>query len=488
MEQLQADMAAMKVQMETQMAQFMEVITNMNQGQQELRALVERNRSENGRRNPFDDASVGQPRVGANIVDLGVNDHLRGPGAHATGRFPPPPPTPPQEQLFFDDGMQGHRVRGRPRSQGPDFDQNDEAYSVNGSEVDFPADDHRYRLLEERLKAIEGQKLSGLDLSDLGLAPRVRLPPKFKVPVFDKYNGTTCPKTHITAYFRKMAVYTEDKRLLMHFFQESLTGASLEWYMHLERSHIRTWHDLVNAFLLQYQFNIDMAPNRTQLLGLSQKSGQTFKEYAQEWRELAARVQPPMVEREMIDMFTSTLSGHYYIACSTSASFAEMVRYGERIESGLKSGKIQQVEGSSSGAKKAYSGYPNKEKGEASAVYGGRGRAQVNAVTISASQPQTQQAPRQQNQRQQENRSPRRFDVIPMSYSDLFVRLSDLKLVVPRPALAPPPLDKRPRSYDASASCEFHSGTLGHSIENCYAFKCKVQDLIASKAIELEAG
>ena len=281
MEQLQADMAAMKAQMEAQMAQFMEVITNMNQGQQELRALVERTRSEDGRRNQFDDASVGQPRVEVNIADLGVNDHLRGPGAHVTGRFPPPPPAPPQGQFFFDDGMQGHRIRGRPHSQGADLDQNDEAYSVNGSEVDFPADDHRYRLLEERLKAVEGQKLSGLDLSDLGLAPRVRLPPKFKVPVFDKYNGATCPKTHITAYFRKMAVYTEDERLLMHFFQESLTGASLEWYMHLERGHIRTWRDLVNAFLLQYQFNIDMAPNRTQLLGLSQKSGQTFKEYAQ---------------------------------------------------------------------------------------------------------------------------------------------------------------------------------------------------------------
>ena len=209
------------------MAQFMEVVTNMNQGQQELRALVERTHSEDGRRNPFDDASVGQPRVEVNIVDLGVNDHLRGPGAHVTGRFPPPPPTPPHGPYFFDFGMQGHRIRGRPCSQGLDVDQNDEAYYVNDSELDFPADDQRYCLFEERLKALEGLKMSGLDLSDLGLAPRVRLPPKFKVPMFDKYNGATCPKTHITSYFCKMAVYTEYERLLMHFFKESLTGASL---------------------------------------------------------------------------------------------------------------------------------------------------------------------------------------------------------------------------------------------------------------------
>src|ERR1044072_8699038 len=93
------------------------------------------------------------------------NDHLHGQGLHLNGRFPPPPPTPPHGPYFFDDGMQGHHTRGRPRSQGANVDQNDEAYSVNGSEVDFPADDHRYRLLEERLKAVEGQKLAGLDLS-----------------------------------------------------------------------------------------------------------------------------------------------------------------------------------------------------------------------------------------------------------------------------------------------------------------------------------
>ncbi|XP_058784691.1 uncharacterized protein LOC131659530 [Vicia villosa] len=153
----------------------------------------------------------------------------------------------------------------------------------------------RYRLIEERLRAVEGKGVLGMDINDLGLVPGVRIPPKFKVPSFDKYNGTTCPMTHVKAYYRKMSVYSEDKGFLMHFFQDSLAGASLEW---------------------------------TQLQSLVQGSKESFKEYAQRWLELAARVQPPMTEREMIDMFTSTLSGHYYLACSASANFSEMVRYG----------------------------------------------------------------------------------------------------------------------------------------------------------------
>ena len=108
---------------------------------------------------------------------------------------------------------------------------------------------------------------------------------------------------------------------------------------------------------------------------LTQKFGESFKEYAQKWRELAARVQPPMMEREMIDLFTNTLQDHYYVACSSSASFAEMVTVGERLESGLKSGNIQSVNtraSTSGGGKKLFGSYPKKKEGDANVVYGRR--------------------------------------------------------------------------------------------------------------------
>ena len=40
--------------------------------------------------------------------------------------------------------------------------------------------------------------------------------PKFKVPNFDKYKGTTCSKNHLKMSCRKMGAYAKDEKLLIH--------------------------------------------------------------------------------------------------------------------------------------------------------------------------------------------------------------------------------------------------------------------------------
>jgi len=73
--------------------------------------------------------------------------------------------------------------------------------------------------IEERLRAIErGGNYAFADMAELCLVPDVIIPPKFKVPEFDKYKGTTCPKNHLKMYCRKMGAYAKDEKLLMHFF------------------------------------------------------------------------------------------------------------------------------------------------------------------------------------------------------------------------------------------------------------------------------
>jgi len=119
-------------------------------------------------------------------------------------------------------------------------------------------------LIEERLRAIEGfGDYPFADMTDLCLVPDVVIPLKFKVLDFDRYKGTTCPKNHLKMYYRKMGAYSRDEKLLMHFFKDSLAGAAVIWYTNLEASRIHTWKDLIIAFLRQYQYNSDMAPDWT---------------------------------------------------------------------------------------------------------------------------------------------------------------------------------------------------------------------------------
>jgi len=104
--------------------------------------------------------------------------------------------------------------------------------------------------IEERLRVVEGfGDYPFADMTDLCLVPDIVIPPKFKVPDFDRYKGTTCPKNHLKMYCRKMGAYSRDEKLLMHFFQDSLVGAAVIWYTNLEASRIRTWKDLIMAFL-----------------------------------------------------------------------------------------------------------------------------------------------------------------------------------------------------------------------------------------------
>ncbi|XP_016903363.1 uncharacterized protein LOC107992146 [Cucumis melo] len=83
----------------------------------------------------------------------------------------------------------------------------------------------RLEFLEERLCAIEGADMYGsINATQLCLISDVVIPPKFKTPDFEKYNGTTCTKIHLVMYCRKLSAYTHDDKLLIHCFLDNLVG------------------------------------------------------------------------------------------------------------------------------------------------------------------------------------------------------------------------------------------------------------------------
>ena len=60
---------------------------------------------------------------------------------------------------------------------------------------------------------------------------------------------------------------------------------------------------------------------------MCKKEHKSFKGYAKRWRDLAAQVVPPMMEKEMITMIVDTLPVFYYekMVGYTPSSFANLV-------------------------------------------------------------------------------------------------------------------------------------------------------------------
>jgi hypothetical protein len=110
----------------------------------------------------------------------------------------------------------------------------------------------KWTALKERIRAVEGIRLyDHIKAVEMCLVPDIVIPKRFRVPEFVKCTGTQCPITHLKAYCNKMAEVVDDEKLLIHFFQDSLSDAALTWYMRLDNTKVKKWKDLVNAFMRQ---------------------------------------------------------------------------------------------------------------------------------------------------------------------------------------------------------------------------------------------
>ncbi|KAA3468973.1 spindle pole body component 110-like protein [Gossypium australe] len=143
--------------------------------------------------------------------------------------------------------------------------------------------------------------------------------------------------------------------------------------------------------------------------------------YAQRWREVAAQVQPSLLEKETKMLSINTLKALFinHMLESATKSFSDIVMSGEMIENVVRSGKIDAGEN----AKRAA---PRKKEHE------------VNKASL-------------YNKR------------------ELYQSVFDAYVVSPFYLKPMQPLF--PKWYDANAQCEYHAGITGHSIENCTAFK-----------------
>ncbi|XP_040930623.1 uncharacterized protein [Gossypium hirsutum] len=317
----------------------------------------------------------------------------------------------------------------------------------------------RCRWLEEKFKVLESADgHHGVDAKELSLVPNLVLPHKFKMPEFEKYNGTTCPEAHIKMFCRRMTRYVNNDQLLIHCFQDSLVGAAARWYNQLSRARINSWRDFAQAFMQQYNHVTDMTPDRITLQNMEKKLNENLRQYAQRWKEVAMQVQPPLLEKEIT---------------ITTKSFADIVMAGEMIENAIRGDKIE--------GEAVKRSAPRRKDNEVNNT------SSFNSKAITVGQPKVTAVGQQGSQRQESGTSHERMQFTPIlvMYRELYQSLYNAHAFVPfhlKP-LQPP----HPKWYDANARCEYHAGISGHSIENCTGFKKAVERLIKMGVVKFDS-
>ncbi|KAM3289557.1 hypothetical protein P3S67_017845 [Capsicum chacoense] len=149
---------------------------------------------------------------------------------------------------------------------------------------------------------------------DLCMFLDVHLPLVFKMPKFDKYEGHGVFVDHLKKFCNQLRGERGKEELLMVYFGESLEGIASEWFIDQDISCWHVWDDMALDFIQQFQYNT----------------------------EQASSVRPSIKKSEMIDIFLKAQEPDYFhhLLYTIGSTFAEVIKVGEMVENGIKSGKI----------------------------------------------------------------------------------------------------------------------------------------------------
>ncbi|PKI77693.1 hypothetical protein CRG98_001923 [Punica granatum] len=181
--------------------------------------------------------------------------------------------------------------------------------------------ERRLKRMEETIRALQANDARpDACYGDCSLFPGMRLPPKFKLPEFKTYKGTTDPRHHLRHYRAKM----------------------LQYWEYEEAEDIPTWEDLSRKFIDQYRYCAEAPPTLLELSTKEMAQGQRFEEYATKWRAQAAKHIPPISEAQQIQLFHSTLRGVYYShLLAHTSSFSDLIEAGKKLDLGIKLGRME---------------------------------------------------------------------------------------------------------------------------------------------------
>ena len=201
--------------------------------------------------------------------------------------------------------------------------------------------------MEEMIK--RSRRLNDLiDYQSLSLFLDVRLPLKFKMSVLDKFDGTSCPKSHLKMHMRAMQPLGAIEEMLAKMFQNTLTRATLRWFLNVEDTRTRNWEDICREFHNQYKYNIEVDVTRRDLETTKQEPKESFSAFITKWRAKAAQMITTPSEEEQIQMMVKNLLPifHKRLFSQYFLNFKALIIASTQVEDAINNGKLKNEKGS----------------------------------------------------------------------------------------------------------------------------------------------
>jgi hypothetical protein len=184
----------------------------------------------------------------------------------------------------------------------------------------------------------------------------------------------------------------------------------------------------------------------------------------------------------MVNLFANTLKDPYYehVMGSSAQQFTDAVAVAERVEQGVKSGRIfTPTEKRGFESKKKQVDHVEGRKNQFQKYHTPSSSPQIANINFNFSFASRKPEPQTKQQRVQEHLPP-----LPLPLNEMYQKLLSIGHIAPEPLtpLQPP----YPNWYKPDLTCEYHAGAAGHNIYTCSAFKKRLMHLIKARWITFE--